>query len=187
MIKGKKIVLRKVTKEDVGLLYRWRNDSELCCFYGEVPFHSILQTKRDLINDPSNPHWINFIVETNSSVPLGIMTLRNIDYSSYSAEIVARLGKRGYLHRGYGLDAAFSLLIYCFETLRLHRIYAQILEFSQESMSLAKAIGMKQEAVLKEDVWSMGRFWNKYIYGILDDEFEIFLKSTKAKRYLRNR
>jgi RimJ/RimL family protein N-acetyltransferase len=79
----------------------------------------------------------------------------------------------GVEHRGqgYATEAARALMDYGFNSLGLHRIYADTSSENPASWRLMERLGMRREALLRGSVYEEGKWLDKYIYGMLADEW----------------
>ncbi len=185
ILQGQNIILTPVVPEDIPLLLSWLNDIRNCHLYDECPFFSTREVKETMLNDPKEHHFENYLIRSRENTPLGYIFFRNIDEKIRQAEILVRLSSTHKSGSVYGLDAIMTLSIYGFFAKKLERIYAQMVEYSFESKRLAEFIGMRMEAELKEDIWSDGRYWSMFIYGLLKEEFIAFLKRPSTRRFLK--
>ena len=76
-----------------------------------------------------------------------------------------------YWGQGYATEAARAVVAFGFRELRLHRIWASCLAENVASARVLEKLGMQREAVLREDQWMKGRWWNTLVYGILEHEW----------------
>ena len=79
----------------------------------------------------------------------------------------------GVEHRGqgYATEAARALMDYGFNSLGLHRIYADTSSDNLASWRVMERLGMRREALLRGSVYEEGKWLDKYIYGMLADEW----------------
>jgi RimJ/RimL family protein N-acetyltransferase len=88
-----------------------------------------------------------------------------------------RQGNIGYeLHpdrwgHGYGSEAARAVLDHGFDALGLHRIWAQCIADNIASAHILEKLGMRREAHYRERSFFKGRWWDTFIYAILEDEW----------------
>ncbi|MBO0794820.1 MAG: GNAT family N-acetyltransferase, partial [Ktedonobacteraceae bacterium] len=78
-----------------------------------------------------------------------------------------------YWGHGYATEVADALLAYGFQTLRLHRIWAQCIAENRGSVHVLEKIGMQQEGRLREQRWMKGRWWDVLLYAILENEWQV--------------
>ena len=79
----------------------------------------------------------------------------------------------GVEHRGqgYATEAARALMDYGFSSLGLHRIYADTSSDNLASWRVMERLGMRREALLRGSAYEDVKWVDKYIYGMLADEW----------------
>src|SRR5690349_11299661 len=73
--------------------------------------------------------------------------------------------------RGLMTEAASALLGIAFETLALHRVFANLDPRNTASAALCRRLGMREEAYHVEDMWSKGQWTDSSIYALLAREW----------------
>lgn len=73
--------------------------------------------------------------------------------------------------KGYAREAASAMLDLAFDTLKLHRVFANLDPRNNDSVRLCLALGMRHEAHHVEDLWFKGAWADTGIYSILDREW----------------
>lgn len=68
-------------------------------------------------------------------------------------------------------EAASAMLSVAFNDLELHRVRAEHDARNRGSAALCKRLGMRREALFREDMWFKGMWSNTAIYAILDREW----------------
>jgi RimJ/RimL family protein N-acetyltransferase len=76
-----------------------------------------------------------------------------------------------YRGRGYATEAARALMDYGFNSLGLHRIHADTGTDNVASWRMMERLGMRREVLLKGAVYEEGKWDDRYVYGILADEW----------------
>lgn len=71
-----------------------------------------------------------------------------------------------------GTDAGYLFLKYLFSYFGFNKIYAEIFEYNEVSLHIAKRNFFIEEACLKNHRWYGNRFWNYYILSIDRDGFQ---------------
>ena len=79
----------------------------------------------------------------------------------------------GVAHRGqgYATEAAKAVMGYGFHSLGLHRIHADTTTDNLASCRVMERLGMRQEGLLRGAVYEEGKWADRYVYGILADEW----------------
>ena len=73
--------------------------------------------------------------------------------------------------KGYATEAACAILRFGFESLQMHRIWAETLAENRASAHVLEKLGMRQEAHEREEEWIKGRWHDRLLYAILDHEW----------------
>lgn len=102
---------------------------------------------------------------------IGAVGISSIDAEHEKAEIGYWIGKK-YWNNGYCSEAAKRIVQYCFEELKLNRVYALHFSTNPASGKVMKKIGMKKEGVLRQNIKKWDEFVDTPIYSILREEFE---------------
>jgi [ribosomal protein S5]-alanine N-acetyltransferase len=77
-------------------------------------------------------------------------------------------------HTGQGLatEIGQALLELAFDTLSLHRVFAQCRTENQASRRIMVKLGMREEAVFRENVFARGEWWSSVQSSILSTEWD---------------
>ncbi len=73
--------------------------------------------------------------------------------------------------RGYATEAARPMLRYAFETLRLHKVRADVAVGNVGSARVLEKLGFQREGLLREDRPIGGAYLDHWRYGLLAQEF----------------
>jgi RimJ/RimL family protein N-acetyltransferase len=73
--------------------------------------------------------------------------------------------------RGYATEAAEAVLDVCFNTLGAHRVFAQLDARNEASARLCERLGMRQEALLRQNEIFKGEWSSTAVYALLDSEY----------------
>jgi [ribosomal protein S5]-alanine N-acetyltransferase len=112
------------------------------------------------------------LVEKESNLFIGIMNV-SIHAQFGRGELAYWIGKP-YWGKGYGTEAAKSLLKICFEDLQLNKIFAAAFTNNPGSWRIMEKIGLTYEGTLKQHVARDGVFYDLCYYGLLKEEYENF-------------
>ena len=108
-----------------------------------------------------------FMILDNLRKPIGICGLIHIDKKNRNADVAIILGDTKLHGQGYGTESLKLLVKYGFEKLKLHRIGAEIIEYNKISIKLFEKLNFEYEALMKENLWRNGKWWNTTVYSIL--------------------
>lgn len=97
--------------------------------------------------------------------PVGLCGLLNIDYKNSKAEDYMIVGSAAYKRKGIATKAGTLNALYCFETLKLNRLYAFI-EVGNQSLGLDLKRGFNVEGYLRQSLKKGDVFVDRYVLGM---------------------
>jgi RimJ/RimL family protein N-acetyltransferase len=111
------------------------------------------------------------IVSRTDDRLIGNCGIRRRTANALDADIGYELDSRYWGH-GYATEAARALLTFGFEQLDLHRIWATCVVENIGSAHVLERIGMRREGHMRENEWMKNRWWDSFLYSILDHEWQ---------------
>jgi RimJ/RimL family protein N-acetyltransferase len=170
---GEKVVLRAIESDDNALLLSLINDpdTEMMLGGGSWPVSEAEQLKwfERLESSKNILRCIIAVAEDNSAV--GTVILSDIDQKNGIGHIHIKMSKEG-RGKGYATDAVNTLVRYAFNELRLHCIYANILEYNEASVRLFEKCHFKRDGILRARVFKNGKYIDMYAYSRLPEDYE---------------
>ena len=156
-LKKNNIILRPLEPEDLEVLYKWENDSEIWTISNTItPFSKYILKKYienshlDIYETKQFRFMIDLLSEKNDTKPIGTIDL--FDFDPYHNRIgVGILIKENENRRKGFASIALELLIdYAFTTLKVHQLYCNICIDNEISLHLFKKlnfeiIGLKKD------------------------------------------
>ena len=164
------IKIRRFQKEDIPYKVRWINDSK-----NNKYLHYDLPLRED-----KTLLWYNSIKDRNDRAdytitlndePVGIIGLINIDSKNRKAEYYITLGGVEYRGKGIATIASKLLINEAFNTYNLNKIYLYTEVENISAQKLFERIGFAKEGLLREDLIYNGRKVDRFVYGLLADEY----------------
>lgn len=170
-LKGEKVFLRAVEKEDMEFLREMINDTEMekKVVGWSFPVSKYEQDKW-FENQVQNKNNIRYIIEVDGE-RIGTATITNIDWKNRKACHGLKLcsNARG---KGYGTDIVMTIMKYVFEELQLNKLYSTILENNIPSLNLYKKCGWLVDGVLRESTFKGNHYINEMAVSILKKDYE---------------
>ena len=174
MLEGKLVVLCCLERHDLLRNYQWGNSREL-----------IEKTCMPCFPKSANDidRWFEagvdsatskvYAIKTRDGDYIGNIELRDIETLAGRAEMGLFIGEMQSRGKGYGTDAIRVLSGFAFREMRLHRLYAKILEGNRPAQNAFARCGYKLEGTEREAHFAEGRFHNVSLYGLLAQELKI--------------
>ncbi len=173
MLKGERVTLRPIEKEDAPRLWelidafevRSRADSR-----PPVP-RSRSDVEAEFERDPSSagPDRAWFAVEVDGEL-IGICGLHGINHHAGVCDLGIRLGK-DYWARGYGQDAVRTIVAYAFRDMNMRKVGLEVLADDARAVGAYRKAGFVEEGRLRQQSWYDGAYRDTLRMAILRDEW----------------
>jgi RimJ/RimL family protein N-acetyltransferase len=173
-IKGEKVLLRAIIKEDLPLLQKWSNDPEINYMLGGWHFPS---------NEVDQEKWFNglslnstnqrFAIETDDLGLIGMANLVDINWKDRNAFHGMLLGDKDMRGKGYGVDTILTMNKYAFEELGLMRMNGSMISYNEASIGVyTKKCGWQVEGIKKQHYFRKNKWWDQVVVGITKDDYD---------------
>lgn len=174
LFESNKIILRKMTSEDIDLYHQWRNDIEV--MQSTAPLLDVYnnkETEEFVTNVILGSHFSKsyIIVEKKSDKPIGVTSLINLDYKNRNAECIIDIGDKKAWGKGFGAEAMNLLLDFGFLEMNLHRISLRVFSFNSRAIKLYEKLGFQWEGTLRESIFRGGQWHDILQMSILKNEY----------------
>ncbi len=170
-----RLILKQMSESDAPAIFKIKSDAESTARYGQNPHKSVEETAR----------WINLALETyreekdimwsifqkGEEVPIGLVTLWNLNADSLMGELGYELN-RDYWRHGIMFEALKAVIDWAMGGMDINRIEACPIEENSGSVRILEKLGFKLEGNLRERIHFNGRFWNQLYFGFLKSDWE---------------
>ena len=172
IIKGEDIILRAIEEQDCSMLKDLINDANTEEMLGGISFpissESQMKWFHSLCNEKNTLRLI-IAKSDNPDVGIGTVILSDIDYINGNSQIHIKLSDGQSRRHGYGTEAIRKTTEYAFNTLRLHSVWAEIVEYNEPSKRTFEKCGYKFNGALKSRIFKKGKYWDLYVYSIQNE------------------
>lgn len=175
MLKGERVTLRGLTRDDLPRIHEFNNDLDVeLAGGGDTPMPQAFERlvadfEREVAAGGRDGAW--FAIEVDGLV-IGQCGLMHPNDTAHTCELGITIGDKAYWGRGYGREAVALLLDYAFRLRNYRRVWLWVHAANERAISAYRASGFKEEGRLREHVWSNGRFDDAVYMGILRSEWE---------------
>lgn len=111
-----------------------------------------------------------FAIETLDGIHIGRIIFCIDSERHVTFGIGIRIAKE-HQGKGYGTSAMKILLKYGFMERRLHKCSSTVLDGNEASIRMHKKLGFEQEGILKENIYTSGKYYNEVCFGLTKDMY----------------
>jgi RimJ/RimL family protein N-acetyltransferase len=119
--------------------------------------------------EPRSLHYFAVRPKNDPNI-IGEGVLRKSDPQSQEAEIGWAVHDKHW-RQGWGFEIGQTLLSYGFDQLNLHRLFARAAPENKASLRIIEKLGMISEGLVREIVFSRGKWWSFQQSSILENEW----------------
>jgi RimJ/RimL family protein N-acetyltransferase len=110
------------------------------------------------------------ICERETGRAVGSVYIRDIEPIHQKAEYGIFIGEDDARGKGYGTAAARLMIKYCFEEMKLHRLFLRVYAENEQAIRSYEKAGFVKEAYLHDDVYVDGRYRDIVLMGIINQQ-----------------
>lgn len=170
ILKGNKTILRPIRMSDAHRFFMWMSDP--CVNKYTTRKNITLKEEKNWIKNLSKRKTDKiFAIDTIDKMHIGSIGLHHIKKQDKNTVLGIFIGDKNYWDKGYGRDSITTLLDYCFNKLKLHRMELSVYDYNKRAISLYKKLGFKTEGEKREHVFYKGKFYDEIQMGILRNEW----------------
>lgn len=175
-IKGKKVTLRAMEKQDCEMIRGMFNDPEIenLVVGWAFPVSSFAQEKW-FENHCTDQNNFRFVIETAEDGAVGIATLTEIDWKNRRATHGVKIAQKENRSRGIGTDAVMAIMRYAFDELQLHRLDTSWFPENLPSRGMYKKCGWVEEGVQRSCIFKHGSYRDLIVGGILAEDYHVLV------------
>jgi RimJ/RimL family protein N-acetyltransferase len=174
VLKGDKVILRALTRDDLPHLNRFNNDLAYeLAGGGDPPMPQALerlQAEFDREAGSGGRDGAKFAIEADGQF-IGGCALFNFDETSRTCELGIGIGDPAYQGKGYGREAVRLLLDYAFRLRNYRKVCLRVYGNNERAIRAYRACGFVEEGRLRAHVWSAGEYVDLLHMGVLRDEW----------------
>ncbi|MET9063879.1 GNAT family N-acetyltransferase [Streptosporangium sandarakinum] len=171
MVTGDRVQLRAIEPSDAEALWRWHSDPEVMRWMDDPYPPSLALTRKQLEERGSDSYGnLNLMIETLDGRTIGIVALREAEPEIGEAKLDIYLGEKDTWGQGYATDAMRTICRYGFGKMRLHRISLTAVAENEAARRVYEKVGFVEEGRMREAFRRDGKWHDKVIMGLLEDE-----------------
>ena len=151
VIKGNKVSLKLIQKEDIDLIRKWRNSKDVNQFFIFRGHISKEQQEKwfEKVSTSGRDYFFLIIVEGE---PIGLTEIKNIDWDRREGETGIFIAKDEYKNTLVSFEASYLSGRHFFETLNLLKNKIEVLESNERALRYNKRLGFKEVGNREETI-----------------------------------
>jgi diamine N-acetyltransferase len=165
-LQGEHIYLRALEPEDLDFVFLVENDTNLWHLSDTQTPYSRFLIKQYLENahqDIYQAKQLRLAICNKADNIIGLIDVFDFNFKNKRAGIGILIQNDVNRNKGYGNEALTLLVNYCFNSLHLHQVYANIAEDNSASLKLFENNGFKKIGLKKEWSFNGTTFTDEYI------------------------
>jgi len=164
------VKIRAFEKADIHKKVEWINNPENNQFlHYDIPI-CVEKTEKWFDSHVGRTDRYDAVIEVDNR-PVGTIGLLSIDQKNKKAEYYIAMGETAYKGKGIAKEASRLILQYGFDVLKLNRIYLYTESENVAAQKLFEKVGFIKEGLIRSDVFSHGKYADRYVYGMLREEW----------------
>ncbi|MGA1974429.1 MAG: GNAT family protein [Conexivisphaerales archaeon] len=184
VIAGKGVYLRGLERDDLKLMHKWLNDSEIMQWARSQPDNiasmESVEKEFELDLKGENPHRRTFILaQAGTDRPIGWASMRWWRPFSTTVDIGLVIAEKGMRGKGIGSEATRLLTSEAFSQLHMHKVELWTRADNKAAQKVAKNCGFRLEGTDREAIYFDGKFHDGLTFGVLEGEFRMATSKTK--------
>jgi len=173
VIRGDRIYLRSVERDDLERCHDWMNDEDLRGTLAQR-YPMSLAREADWVERATrgqDPSEMNFaICLTQGDRHIGNCGLMGIDRDNRTATLGIFIGERDCRGQGLGTEAVRTLCRFAFEEMDLRKIRLDTQAGNEAALKAYERVGFRREGLLRQEFYRRGRALDVVRMGLLRDE-----------------
>ena len=173
MLRGKRVVLRAMEKDDIKRLHELHANVELALLGDGVWRPEPLAAwEKDFDKHLEEHDKSDFVIEVDGRVIGEIGLHPHMNRRAGVAHLGVGIYDPEYVGKGYGRDAVTTLLDWSFRILNLRRVALETLATNERAIRAYRACGFVEEGRLREHEYVDGGYVDIVAMGVLRSEWE---------------
>lgn len=167
VLQGSKIILRRLTEDDVSDDYvRWMNDPDINQYLESRFYTHTVESVKDFVRSVTNENNFQFGIFVKEDYKhIGNIKIGSINHYHHYADIGFIIGEKDYWGKGIATEAIALVSEFAFSTLKLHKLFGGAYSPNIGSIKAFLKNGYQQEGVKRSQYLCHGEYVDDIIYG----------------------
>lgn len=172
MLRGEKVTLRPVERDDLKALHDLERNVELVMYGGSAWYPVPLAAyEKDFDEHVKDEDKSDFVIEVDGKIIGDIGLHREKNRRAGVASLGVGINDPEYVGKGYGRDAINVLLDWAFRIQNYRRIALETMAVNERAIRAYRACGFVEEGRMRQHEYWNGQYVDVVLMGILRDEW----------------
>jgi RimJ/RimL family protein N-acetyltransferase len=172
MLRGEKVILRAVERDDLKRLHELERNVDLVLLGdGQWQPEPLAAFEKQFDKDLEREEKAFFVIEVDGKV-IGACGLHHRQRRDGCSQFGIGIYDPDYVGEGYGRDAINTLLRWAFRIQNYRRIWLETLAANERAIRAYRAVGFIEEGRLREHAFFDGRYVDVVQMGMLRSEWQ---------------
>jgi diamine N-acetyltransferase len=176
-MKYNEIRLRAPEPEDLELLYKWENNQDYWIISNTTTPFSRYTLKRYIEDSHKSIYetgQVRLMIDViKENVTIGTVDIFDFDHFHMRAGVGILIAREEYRRKGYASMALRGLAEYCFNVLKLHQIWCNIIGNNSASLELFRRLGFIVSGTKKEWIKAEERYLDEHFLQLFKENLTI--------------
>lgn len=178
MLKGERVILRGMRRDDLMRLWEFNNDPEVeIVGGGDPPLPQSLERLEAEFDEEAKKGgrdgtWFAIEADGHFIGQCGLYGFDKFKGVAHRCDLGITIGDKDYWGKGYGREAIGLLVDYAFTHWNVQRVGLQVLATNERALRAYRACGFTEEGRLRRYAWSNGNYVDTVSMSILREEWQ---------------
>ncbi|MDF2840662.1 MAG: acetyltransferase, ribosomal protein N-acetylase [Clostridia bacterium] len=167
-LEAENIYFKPLDTKDVQEIHSYASDEDVSRFIGWPLMKTVEETyhyiEEMLKREAAGTHLYASIILKSTQEIIGTAMIFNFDHEARHAEI-GYVFHSGYWGKGYGTETVTLMNDFAFESLKLHKVHARIVDANIGSIRVIEKNGFVLEGRLRDYYFIEGSYYDLNLYG----------------------
>lgn len=167
-LEGRNVCFKALDINDARQIHKYASDEDVSRFIGWNLMKTLDETRNHinlmLKRESEGTHLYASVVLKSTQEVIGTVMIFNFDQEANKAE-VGYVFDKGHWGKGYGTESVALITDFAFNSLCLHKLYANVVNENIGSARILQKNGYELEGRLKDHYFIEGKYYDALLFG----------------------
>ena len=172
------LVLRKIRKDDLETIMRWRMDPEVTRYMYTDPRLTLegqMAWFERISGDETSRYWII----RYDGVDVGLLSFSGIDATNLRCSWAYYIGDQSMRGKGLGRELECNAYDYAFDVLKVEKLCCEVFAFNDKVVRIHEKFGSRREGYYRDQIVKNGERFDVVAMAILKREWDVIKQGMK--------